>query len=190
LIPVGLLVYRFFTDDLGANPISEITLETGVWTLRFVAITLCATPLQKLFKLSSAGRFRRMLGLFAFFYGCLHFTTYIWLDQFFDVHSMLNDVVKRPFITVGFASFVAMIPLAVTSTNRMLKWLGGKKWSALHRLIYFTAVGGVVHYYWLVKADVRRPIYYACVMAALLGFRIVWKVLKNKKRPLPPIAVA
>jgi methionine sulfoxide reductase heme-binding subunit len=169
--PLAWLTYAAFMDALGANPIAEITNETGVWTLRFVAITLLITPIRKVTKWNVLIKYRRMFGLFAFFYGCLHFTTYIWLDQFFDWGGIVKDVAKRPFITVGFTAFVLMIPLALTSTAGWIRRLGGKRWNRLHRLIYVTAVLGVIHYLWLVKADTIRPIRYGVVIGVLLVAR-------------------
>jgi methionine sulfoxide reductase heme-binding subunit len=174
LVPLGRLLWRAYNSDLGANPIQVITWSTGTWTLVFLMLTLSITPLRQLTKQYWLIQFRRMLGLFAFFYGCLHFTTYIWLDQFFDLHSVAKDIVKRPFITVGFSAFVLMIPLALTSTQRSIRWLG-KRWQMLHRLIYVTAILGVVHYIWLVKKDVRKPVIYAVILGILLLYRvIVW----------------
>ena len=186
LAPLGRLLQKGLEGDLGANPIQVITWSTGLWTLRFLLITLAVTPLRKLAGLTALIRFRRMLGLFAFFYASLHFLTYVWLDQFFDVHSMLKDVVKRPFITVGFAAFVLLLPLAVTSTRKMIRRLGGKRWQWLHRLIYVSASAGVLHFLWLVKKDLREPVIYGMILAVLLGYRaILWL------RPLvPPISAA
>lgn len=171
LIPLAWLVYDGYRDNLDANPIEVVTRSTGTWTLVFLSITLAVTPLRKLSGWNGLIKFRRMLGLFAFFYVCLHFTTYIWLDQFFDFAAIVKDVAKRPFITVGFASFVLLIPLAVTSTGGMVRRLG-KRWQQLHRLIYLIAIGGVVHYWWLVKADVRLPLIYGAILAALLCYRL------------------
>jgi sulfoxide reductase heme-binding subunit YedZ len=173
LIPLGLLGWDAFTNNLGANPIEVITRSTGKWTLVFLLITLSVSPLRKVSRLQWLIKFRRMLGLFAFFYVCLHFTTYIWLDQFFDLMTISKDVIKRPFITVGFSSFVLLIPLALTSNRGMIKRLGGRRWQQLHRLIYLSAIGGVVHFLWLVKADLQRPLIYGAVLMLLLGFRIV-----------------
>lgn len=172
LTPVAVLVWRGFHDGLGANPIEKITHETGDWTLRFLLITLSITPLRKLLQQPDWIRFRRMLGLFAFFYGCLHFTTFIWLDKFFDVQEMIKDVYKRPFITAGFTAFVLLIPLALTSTAGWIRRLGGKRWQLLHRLIYVSATAGVVHYYWLVKSDVTWPVRYGAILAFLFAVRI------------------
>ena len=173
LVPLAWLIWGFRHDELGGNPVEYITHSTGDWTMRFLLITLLITPLRKATNLQYLLRFRRMLGLFAFFYGCLHFTTYLWLDQAFDLSSMGKDIVKRPFITAGFAGFVAMVPLALTSTKKMIALLGGKRWQMLHRLIYFSAVAGVIHYWWLVKSDIRKPLTYAIILAALLGFRLI-----------------
>ena len=179
LIPLGRLAWKAYNSALGANPIQVITWSTGTWTLVFLMLTLSVTPLRQLTRQHWLIQYRRMLGLFAFFYGCLHFTTYIWLDQFFDLHSVSKDIVKRPFITVGFTAFVLMIPLALTSTQRAIRWLG-KRWQVLHRLIYATAVLGVVHYIWLVKKDVRVPVIYACILSVLLLYRVIAWVTRSK----------
>ncbi|HEV8046184.1 MAG TPA: protein-methionine-sulfoxide reductase heme-binding subunit MsrQ [Terriglobales bacterium] len=188
LIPLALLGWKAYSGGLGANPIEVITHATGDWTLRFLLITLAITPIRKLTGRLWLIRYRRMFGLFAFFYGTLHFLTYIWLDKFFDLHEMLHDVAKRRFITVGFTGFVLLIPLAVTSTKGWIRRLGGKRWQALHRLIYFSAIAGVIHYWWLVKADIRLPLEYGVILAVLLGYRIaVWagpKLAANKAKSL------
>jgi len=173
LYPLIRLGWLAATDNLGANPIEFITRSTGTWTLVFLLLTLSVTPLRKLSGYHQLIRLRRMLGLFAFFHVCLHFVTYIWLDQFFEFMEMMRDVIKRPFITVGFISFVLLIPLALTSTSGMIRRLGGRRWQQLHRLIYFAAIGGVIHYLWLVKADQREPLIYGSVLTVLLGYRIV-----------------
>jgi len=174
LVPLARLGWKAFNDGLGANPIQVITFSTGTWTLVFLLVTLSITPLRKLTRQYWLIQYRRMLGLFAFFYGCLHFTTYIWLDQFFDLHSIYKDVYKRPFITAGFTAFVLMIPLALTSTKWSIRKLG-RRWQALHRLIYFSALAGVVHYLWLVKIDKRKPEIYGAILAVLLLYRLaVW----------------
>ncbi len=180
LVPFGLLLWRGTHDGLGANPIEFITHATGDWTLRFLVITLAVTPVRKVLGWPQLVRFRRMLGLFAFFYGCLHFLTYVWLDKFFDVSAMLKDVAKRPFITAGFTAFVLLIPLALTSTAGWIRRLGGRRWQALHRLIYISGVAAAVHYYWLVKSDIRLPFFYASMVAMLL----VWRVVNRRKAPL------
>ncbi len=171
--PLARLVWRGLHAGLGANPIEAITHATGDWTLTFLLITLSVTPLRKLTRQYWLINLRRMFGLFAFFYGCLHLTTYVWLDKFFDVHEMLADIAKRRFITAGLTGFVLMIPLALTSTKGSIRRLGGKRWQALHRLIYFSAAAGVIHYIWLVKADLRRPLQYGFVLVVLLTYRIV-----------------
>lgn len=189
LIPLARLGWLGDTGGLGANPIQFITRSTGTWTLAFLMITLSATPLRKITGWQWPIKLRRMLGLYAFFYACLHLTTYVWLDQFFNVASMAQDVMKRPFITVGFGSFVLLIPLALTSTRKMIKRLGGKRWQRMHRLIYFAAIGGVFHYLWLVKADKRVPTTYGFILIGLLGFRLVtrwqpWRILKGDRTRL------
>src|SRR5271169_221576 len=179
LIPLGRLAWKAFHDGLGANPIEVITHSTGDWTLILVLTTLSITPLRRITRQYWLIGVRRMIGLFAFFYGTLHFLTYIWLDKFFDLQEMIHDIAKRRFITVGFAGFVLLIPLALTSTKGWIRRLGGKRWQALHRLIYFSAIAGVVHYWWLVKADIHKPLEYAAVLTVLLGYRIaVWATPK------------
>jgi sulfoxide reductase heme-binding subunit YedZ len=182
LVPFARLGWKAYYGGLGANPIEFITHSTGDWTLIFLYITLAVTPLRKLTRQYWLIRFRRMLGLFAFFYGALHFTTYFWLDKFFDVHEIVKDIGKRPFITVGFTAFMLMIPLALTSTKGWIRRLGGKNWNLLHRLIYVSAIAGVIHYYWLVKADTTKPREYAIVVGVLLGYRLAaWAVPFIKK---------
>jgi methionine sulfoxide reductase heme-binding subunit len=176
LAPLAWLAWAGFAGRLGANPISEVTKETGTWTLRFVVLALAITPVRKLTGWNLLVRYRRMLGLFAFFYGSLHFLTYVWLDQFFDAASITKDVIKRPFITVGFTAFLLMLPLALTSTTGWIRRLGGKRWQMLHRLIYVTAALGVVHYWWLVKADIARPLTYGAIVATLLAARVALRV--------------
>lgn len=170
--PLARLGWKAYNSALGANPIEVITHSTGDWTLIFLLVTLAITPLRKLTGQLWLIRFRRMFGLFAFFYVVLHFLTYIWLDKFFDLHEMLKDVAKRRFITVGFTGFALLVPLAITSTTGWIRRLGGRRWQSLHRLIYFSAVAAVIHYYWLVKADVRKPLEYAFALALLMGYRV------------------
>ncbi len=181
LIPLDVLLWRAFHNgfagfpdnmDFGANPIEFITHATGDWTIRFLVITLAITPLRKILRLPQLIRFRRMLGLFAFFYAFLHFSTWIGLDHFFAWSEMWKDVLKRRFITAGFTAFVLMIPLAITSTAGMIRRLGGKRWQMLHRAIYASAILGVIHYYWLVKSDERKPLLYASLVAILLAYRL------------------
>jgi len=182
LLPLGRLGWKALHGGLGANPIEVITHSTGDWTLILVLTTLSITPLRQLTRQYWLIGLRRMIGLFAFFYGTLHFLTYIVLDKFFDVHEMLKDIGKRPFITVGFSAFVLMIPLALTSTASSIRRLGGKNWQRLHRLIYLTAILGVVHYLWLVKADKRKPLEYGAVLAVLLLYRVVIWASERRKR--------
>jgi sulfoxide reductase heme-binding subunit YedZ len=182
LIPLERLAWKALHGGLGANPIEVITHSTGDWTLRLVLVTLAVTPLRRLTGQYWLIGIRRMVGLFAFFYGTLHLTTYIWLDKFFDVHEMVKDIAKRPFITIGFSAFVLMIPLAATSTAWSIRRLGGKNWQRLHRLIYLTGILGVIHYIWLVKADKRKPLEYGALLFVLLLYRLgVWLYEKRKK---------
>jgi len=183
LSPVSLLVWKATHDELGANPLSEITFSTGHWTLYLLLITLAISPLRKLSGLNWLIRFRRMVGLFAFFYGCLHLMTYLWFDKFFDIHEIVKDVYKRPFITAGFTAWCLMAPLAFTSTAASIRRLGGKRWQNLHRLIYGSAIAGVVHFWWLVKRDLTRPEIMAGILAALLAFRIVDRIASRKPAP-------
>lgn len=195
--PLAYLAWAAFTDNLGANPISEITFATGDWTLRFICIALAITPVRRILGWNDLIRFRRMLGLFAFFYGTLHFITYLALDRLFDVIvvrpdgvslaralvlSIADDIWMRPFITVGFAAFMAMLPLAVTSTAGWIRRLGGKTWQRLHRLVYVAGICGVLHFWWLVKADVREPMIYAVIVAGLLTFRLVATFYRRQAR--------
>jgi sulfoxide reductase heme-binding subunit YedZ len=182
LVPLGLLVWQGLHNDLTLNPVQYVEHTTGDWVLRFLAMTLAITPLRKMLRLPQLIRFRRMLGLFAFFYVCLHFTTWVWLDRYFDWRQMLDDVTKRPFITVGFAAFVLLIPLALTSTAGWIRRLGGKRWQLLHRLIYAAAILGVIHYYWLVKSDVRKPLEYAFIIGALLLWRIGAWIIDRRRQ--------
>ena len=177
LLPLAWLAYKGFFIGLGANPIEKVSRYTGDWTLRLLLITLAVTPLRILAGVSLV-KYRRMLGLFTFFYVCLHFLNWLVIDNFFDVDSMVKDVIKHPYITVGFAAFVLLIPLAVTSTNAMIKRLG-KNWKRLHQAVYVIAVLGVLHYMWLVKADNREPLIYLAILVALLAVR-VWDQARRK----------
>jgi methionine sulfoxide reductase heme-binding subunit len=175
LVPALLLGSGWYKEALGPNPVENITHTTGDWTIRFLLITLSVTPLRKLLHLPMLIRFRRMLGLFAFSYGCLHLTTYLWLDQFFDWAGIWKDIYKRPYITAGFTAWVLIVPLALTSTAWSIRRLGGKRWQLLHRLIYFSALAGVIHYYWLVKSDVRLPLIYGAILLVLMLYRAaIW----------------
>ncbi len=179
LVPFGRLVYGAFANSLGANPIETITRSTGWWTLFLLTVTLAVTPLRKVSGAHWLLKLRRMLGLFAFFYACAHFITFIWFDHWFDVAAILKDVVKRPFVTIGFAAFLLLVPLALTSTDAMVRRLG-RNWARLHRLVYAIAVLGVAHYWWLVKRDLTEPVIFATVVAGLLGLRLYWR---SKGRP-------
>jgi methionine sulfoxide reductase heme-binding subunit len=201
LIPFALLVWRGYNGDLTADPLVEITNETGIWTLRFVVITLAITPIRRLSGWNPVIRVRRMLGLFAFFYGMLHFLTYVigdrfasldFPDGFVAVSTLVNlmasiweDVAKRPYITVGFIAFVSMIPLALTSTTGWIRRLGGRNWQRLHRLIYLTGIAGVTHYWWKVKADTLHPIVYAAIVALLLGYRLALSFKRSRWQRQP-----
>ena len=189
LVPFIDLVVRIFTANLGPNPVEFVQHATGDWTIRFIVFTLAITPLRKLLNLPELIRFRRMLGLFAFFYVCLHFLTYIGPDQSFSLAGMWKDVAKRPFITVGFLGFVLLIPLALTSTAGWIRRLGGKRWQMLHRAVYVTAICGVIHYYWLVKSDVRAPLFYGALVAILLFWRIADWFFKRRRASAPARAV-
>ena len=173
LAPLAWLAWRYWHDNLTANPIEYITHLTGDWTIRFIVLTLAVTPLRRLLGLADLVRFRRMLGLYAFFYGTLHFLTWFWLDKALDLHEITQDVVKRRFVTVGFLGLVLMLPLAITSTKGWIRRLGGKRWQRLHRLVYVTAIAGVVHYYWLVKSDIRLPALYGAIVTLLLASRLL-----------------
>jgi sulfoxide reductase heme-binding subunit YedZ len=188
LVPFFSLVDRALHNRLGANPVEFLQHATGDWILRFLVFTLAITPLRKLLNLPDLIRFRRMLGLFAFFYACLHFLTYLGPDQSFNLSAMWKDVAKRPFITVGFLGFILLVPLALTSTTGWIRRLGGKRWQMLHRAIYISAIAGVVHYYWLVKSDVRKPLFYGALVAILLLWRLGSWI--SKRRSQAPVRVA
>ncbi len=173
LIPFAMLIYYVFTGQLTANPIEFITHHTGDWALYFLLITLSITPLRIITGTNAFTRYRRMLGLFAFFYACLHVTTYFVLDQFFDFQAILDDIVKRPYITVGFTAFVLLVPLAITSTQKMVIRLGNR-WRQLHSMIYLITGLAILHYYWLVKADTRTPLTLALIFTVLLLLRLKW----------------
>jgi methionine sulfoxide reductase heme-binding subunit len=184
--PLTWLVYNAFLGDLGANPVETITNTTGIWTLRFLAITVAITPLRWLTKWNQVITFRRMIGLYAFFYGTLHFLIYFILDRSLIFDDLWEDVLKRPYITVGFTAFMLMVPLALTSTTGWIRRLGGKRWNLLHKLVYISAALGVVHYWWKVKLDVTNPMYYAAIVAALLGVRVVrWFGRRQATSPRP-----
>ena len=180
LFPVSVLVWKGTHDGLGANPLSEITLTTGHWTLYLLLTTLAVSPLRKITGLNWLIRFRRPIGLFAFFYGCLHLLTYLWFDKGFDLHEIVKDIYKRPFITAGMTAWTLMLPLALTSTAASIRWLGGKRWQGVHRLIYASAIAGVVHFWWLVKRDLTRPEIMAVILTLLLGFRIIDRFIATR----------
>lgn len=189
--PVAVLTWKGFHEQLGANPVDVITRSTGKWTLTFLLITLSVTPLRKITASPWLVRFRRMLGLFAFFYGTLHLMTFVWLDKSFDVHAMLHDIAKRRFITAGMTAWSLMLPLALTSTAGWIRRLGGKRWQKLHRFIYFSAAAAVVHFVWLVKADLRRPLTYGAILACLLAFRAVsWGIDRARSRAREAVPAA
>jgi sulfoxide reductase heme-binding subunit YedZ len=175
LVPLTLLLWDVYRKHVGANPLEFVTRTTGVLTLVFLLISLAVTPLRRITGLNWLVRFRRMLGLFAFFYGSLHLMTYVAFDRFFHFTTIPGDVLKRPFIAIGMTAFFLMVPLAITSTDKMVKRLGGKRWARLHKIVYLAGVLGVLHYYMLVKSDVRLPLTFAFVLAVLLGFRIFAK---------------
>lgn len=186
--PLAVLTWKGFHQLLGANPVDVITRSTGSWTLIFLLLTLAVTPVRRLLGMPWLIRFRRMLGLYAFFYASLHLTTYIWLDKFFDVQAMLQDIAKRKFITIGLTAITLLMPLAITSTSGWIRRLGGKRWQKLHRLVYFAAGCGVVHFLWLVKADRRRPMAYGAVLTALLLFRLAsWVLARARSRQSFPL---
>ena len=181
VVPLGYLVAAGVTGDLGANPVETITFVTGDWALRLLLLTLAVTPLRQLFGWNRLIQFRRMLGLFAYFYACLHFSTWLVFDHFFEPRGILEDVLERPYITLGATAFVLLLPLAVTSTNGWIRRLG-KRWRLLHRLVYPVAVIAVTHFLWLVKADLREPLIYAAILALLLGFRLLPARWRNYRR--------
>ncbi|MGC1784364.1 MAG: protein-methionine-sulfoxide reductase heme-binding subunit MsrQ [Acidobacteriaceae bacterium] len=183
LIPLGVLVYEGFSNTLGPDPIATITHTTGYWTLYFLLISLAITPVRRLSpRLAWLTRFRRMLGLYAFFYGTLHLFTYVWLFSDFNVHAMVHDIAKRPFITMGMLAWVCLLPLAATSTAWSIRELGGRRWLLLHRLAYVAAIAGVIHYWWIVKSGVLTPWKVTAVLAALLLARVVWTVRQAARK--------
>ena len=179
LIPFVWLTYALFTNQLGANPVEVITRQSGLWALRFLLITLCVTPLRWFTGINSLTRFRRMLGLYTFFYATVHMLLYLGLDQSFNLHDIIRDIIKRPFITIGFFSFAALLPLVITSTNNMIKRLGGQRWRRLHKLTYFIAAASCLHYLMLVKADIRQPVIYIGILGILLAIRL-YKYLQRR----------
>lgn len=185
LLPLAHYAAGLWQDTLGANPIEALTRGLGDWALRLLLITLAVTPLRRLSGWAWLLKLRRMLGLFAFFYASLHLIAYLWLDQFFDWAEIGRDILKRPFITVGMATFLLLAPLAATSTKAMIRRLGGQRWQRLHRLIYPAALLAVLHFTWMVKVDVREPALYGVILAVLLGLRAWWRI-EDWRRPLVP----
>jgi len=201
LVPFAYLAWRAYNGNLTADPLTKVTNDTGIWTLRFVVVTLALTPVRRLTGWNALVRFRRMIGLFAFFYGSLHVLTYLVGDRFASLDfpdgfvalstvrnllaSIWEDIAKRPYITVGFIAFVSMIPLALTSTKDWIRRLGGRNWQRIHRLVYLTGIAGVTHYWWRVKADTSNPAVYALIVALLLGFRLALSLKKSRwlRRP-------
>jgi len=188
LVPFLLLVWDGYHNKLGANPLDLITHATGKLALVFLLISLAVTPVRKFTGWNQIIKYRRMLGLYAFFYAALHLLTYVWFDNFFDLKTIVQETIKRPFIAVGMLGFLLMVPLAVTSTNGMIKRLGGRRWSRLHQSIYLVVILGVVHYWMLVKADIRQPLLFAGVLALLLGYRIATKSLPRLLQKTPSIS--
>ena len=175
LVPLVLLLWDLYNKRVGPNPLEFATRTTGMLTLIFLSLTVAVTPLRKIFGINSLVKLRRMLGLFAFFYGSLHLLTYIWFDRLFNLASVGQDVVRRPFILAGMTAFLLMVPLAITSTNKMVKRLGGKRWAKLHKLVYLAAMAGVVHFWMLVKSDTRLPWTFGFIVLFLLGYRLLVK---------------
>ena len=181
LVPLVLLLWDVWHKRVGANPLEFVTRTTGMLALVFLVLSLAVTPVRTVTGVNQIVKFRRMLGLFAFFYGSLHLMTYVAFDRFFNLKSIPADILKRPFIAIGMTALVLMIPLALTSTNKMVKRLGGKNWSRLHRVVYLAGIAGVLHYWMLVKSDTRLPLTFAFLVAVLLGYRLLIKFA-----PAPP----
>ena len=187
LIPISLLLWDLYFKKVGPNPLEFATRTTGMLTLVFLLLTLAITPLRKIFGINALVKARRMIGLFAFFYGALHLLTYVWFDRFFNLRSIIDDVAQRRFILVGMTAFLLMVPLAITSTNNMVKRLGGKNWARLHKLVYLAGILGVVHFWMLVKSDVRLPLTFGFILALLLAHRLAVKYFPEAKAD-PPIS--
>jgi sulfoxide reductase heme-binding subunit YedZ len=182
LVPLLLLLWDLYHQRVGPNPLEFATRTTGMLTLIFLCVTVAITPLRRIFGVNSLVKYRRMIGLFAFFYGALHLLTYVWFDRLFNLVSVVQDIAGRPFILVGMVAFILMVPLAITSTNRMVKRLGGKRWARLHRLVYLAALAGVIHFWMLVKSDTRLPLTFGFIVLFLLGYRLFMKYVP----PSPP----
>jgi sulfoxide reductase heme-binding subunit YedZ len=185
MVPLVLLLWDVYRKQVGANPLEFVTRTTGMLTLVFLMITLALTPVRKITGLNWMVKFRRMIGLYAFFYGTLHLVTYLWFDRFFNLRSIAGDVAQRPFIAIGMTAFFLMVPLAITSTSKMVKRLGGKRWSMLHKLVYVAAAGGVIHYWMLVKSDKRLPLTFGFILLLLLGHRLFLKVYPPETQRQP-----
>ncbi|MCU1264506.1 MAG: msrQ [Acidobacteria bacterium] len=183
LVPLVLLLWDVYRKRVGANPLEFVTRTTGMLTLVFLLLSLTVTPLRKVTGANWLIKFRRMIGLFAFFYGSLHLLTYVAFDRLFHLTTIPGDVIKRPFITIGMAAFFLMVPLAITSTNKMVKRLGGKRWNRLHKLVYVAGAGGVLHFWMLVKSDTRLPLTFAFILALLLGYRLLLKYSPTTPQP-------
>src|SRR5215207_1657535 len=181
LVPLVLLFWDLYHKRVGPNPLEFATKTTGMLTLIFLSLTVAITPLRKIFGINSLVKLRRMVGLFAFFYGSLHLLTYVWFDRLFNLVSVGQDVIRRPFILTGMTAFFLMVPLAITSTNKMVKRLGGKRWARLHRLVYVAAIAGVVHFWMLVKSDIRLPLTFAFILLFLLGYRLFEKYAPSQQ---------
>lgn len=192
MLPLLRLLVSAFTDQLGANPVEFITRNTGDWTLYFLCITLAVTPLRRLTHWAWLVKLRRMQGLFVFFYAALHFTTFLWFDHAFDVSQMWKDVLKRPFITVGFIAFVLLIPLAATSTNAIIRKLGGKNWQMLHRLVYLISSLGILHFWWMKagKHDFEQPLIFGVIVATMLLMRVYWRLQAPVNKRTASVATA
>ena len=186
LIPLALLLWDTYRKQVGANPLEFVTRTTGMLTIVFLLLSLTVTPLRRITGANWLVKFRRMLGLYAFFYGFLHLMTYVSFDRFFNLKSIPGDVAQRPFIAIGMLSFFLMVPVAITSTNKMVKRLGGKRWNRLHKLTYLVGVGGVLHYWMLVKSDTRIPLTFGFVLLVLLGYRLVMKYAPPSEKRVTP----
>ena len=181
LVPLVLLLWDVYRKRVGANPVEFMTRTTGMLTLIFLMISLALTPVRKITGSNWVVKFRRMLGLYAFFYGTLHLLTYVWFDRFFNLRSIAGDILQRPFIAIGMTAFFLMVPLAITSTDGMIKRLGGKRWAKLHRLVYLAGVAGVLHFWMLVKSDTRLPLTFAFILFLLLGYRLLVKFIPPER---------
>ena len=185
LVPLGSLAFTVWTGRTGPNPAEDIILTTGIWALRFLLVTLAITPVRRLSGLNVVIQYRRMLGLFAFFYACVHLFCYMLFDRLFQIGEILTDIADRPFIMAGMTALALMVPLAVTSTKGWIRRLG-RRWQTLHRIVYFSAAAGCLHFAWKVKVVVGEPVYYAAILAMLLGLRLLWRLrLPERLAPRP-----